>query len=123
MRLVFAGGGFVIIPQHGDFVTQGKLIFLKIGVDFLLDGIADAVLKEIQCLFSLGSDRQVSPVANGLGGNHAGVRQFIDDLLQGQEVRVFLAEDKITDLGGGEGESNTVQHIENNEFIQGKRIL
>ena len=78
-------------PQHRDFVAQGELVFLKIAVNFLLDGITDAVLEEIQSFLALGSDGQVGPVADRLGGDHSGIRQFIDDLLQGQEVRVFLS--------------------------------
>ena len=81
MSLVFTGGGFIIIPQHRDFVAQGELVFLKIAVNFLLDGITDAVLEEIQGFFSLVSDGQMCPVADRLGGDHAGIRQLIDDLL------------------------------------------
>ena len=117
MSLVFTGGGFIIIPQHRDFVAQGELVFLKIAVNFLLDGITDAVLEEIQSFLALGSDGQVGPVADRLGGDHSGIRQFIDDLLQGQEVRVFLSKDKIADLCGRERESHTVQHVENDKFI------
>ena len=44
MSLVFTGGGFIIIPQHRDFVAQGELVFLKIAVNFLLDGITDVLV-------------------------------------------------------------------------------
>ena len=102
---------------NSSIVAQGELVFLKIAVNFLLDGITDAVLEEIQSFLALGSDGQVGPVADRLGGDHSGIRQFIDDLLQGQEVRVFLSKDKIADLCGRERESHTVQHVENDKFI------
>ena len=57
------------------------------------------------------------PVADRLGGDHAGICQLIDDLLQGQKIRVFFSEDKVAYLCGSEGKGNAVQHIENDEFV------
>ena len=70
MSLVFTGGGFIIIPSTETFAAQGELVFLKIAVNFLLDGITDAVLEEIQSFLALGSDGQVGP------GGSIGWRSF-----------------------------------------------
>ncbi len=52
MGFVLAGGGFVIIRQNGDLVTELDFILLQIGMDLFLDRITDLVIKKIQCLAS-----------------------------------------------------------------------
>lgn len=34
----------------------------------------------------------------GMGGNHIGIGQFCYNLLQGQEISVFLFQNKVADL-------------------------
>ena len=95
-----------------------ELVFPEIGIDFLLDGIADAVLEEIQSFFSFGSDGQMGTVTDGLGGDHTGIRQFVDHLLCSVRKLVYsFPKNEIADLRGREREGDTIQHIEHNEFI------
>ena len=60
----------------------------------------------------------MSAVAYGLRGDHVGIGQLVDHLLEGQKIRIFTVEDKITDLSGRHGKADTVQHVEYDKFIE-----
>ena len=91
MSLVFAGSGFIIISENRYFISKCEFVLAEIGIDFLLDRIADAVFEEIQSFFSFGSDGQMRTVTDGLRGDHTGIGQFVDHLLQRQEVGIFFS--------------------------------
>ena len=65
----------------------------------------------------------MSAVSYGLGGDHFGIGQLVDYLLESQKIRIFTAEDKVTDLGGRHGKADTVQHVEYDKFIESQRVL
>lgn len=87
--LEFTGRRFVIIAQHRNFISQGKFILAKEGVDVLLDGVADSVLEESKRFLSLRREGEVRAISHGFRRDQPSVRQFVDDLLQGEKVRIF----------------------------------
>lgn len=91
VSFVFAGSGFIIISENRYFISKCEFVLAEIGIDFLLDRIADAVFEEIQSFFSFGSDGQMRTVTDGLRGDHTGIGQFVDHLLQRQEVGIFFS--------------------------------
>lgn len=121
--LVFPGGGLVVVALDGDFIAEGVFILPEVSVDFLPDGAVDASLKEEEGLPALLRDGQVRAVADGPGGNQAGVRQLADGLLQGEEVGIFLFQDVLADLCHGHGERHPVQHVQDDELIEGHKLV
>ena len=95
----------------------------KIFADVVLDGVADAVFKVMEGVFSLIRQGKLRPVQNGFGLGEPCFGQIGKHGLEGEKIGVVPVQNELSDLRGGQGKIDAVEHIENHELIKGGRFL
>ena len=88
----------VVVCAHSDSVLQFVMLFLKKGVNLILNSRRNLVLKKLDRLSTFFCQMIEGAAVFFLQTDQIGIFLFRECLLECEIIRVFLVEDKLGDL-------------------------
>ena len=110
---------FIVIGKNCRFLSQIKMMSLKISTDIFFDGIGYFCVEKIQGLSAVVCQVIAGIVMGGFGSDQICLQKTGDRFLYREIICIFFFQNKICDLCVSQRIFDQVQHIQDHNAVHG----